>query len=91
MENNYVSTNVIKSIIDIDDKLCTLLLIKNINQDLIQTLKISLNVNISDFQQVIKSNVAIASAITSIARIHMRPFKIHLSTKYTDSIFTSVP
>jgi hypothetical protein len=38
----------------------------------------------------IKSNVAIASAVTSYSRIHMIPFILHTGTVYTDtdSIFT---
>jgi hypothetical protein len=41
----------------------------------------------------IKSNVAIAAAVTSYARIHMIPFKIDPNTLYTDtdSIFTLKP
>ena len=41
--------------------------------------------------KMIQNNVALASAITSYARIHMIPFKVDPCTKYTDtdSIFTS--
>jgi len=43
--------------------------------------------------QYIMSNVAIAAAVTSYARIHMIPFKINPNTLYTDtdSIFTIKP
>jgi len=46
--------------------------------------------NFSSFELQVKSNVAIASAVTSYARIHMIPFILHPGTVYTDtdSIFT---
>lgn len=89
----YVCTNIIKSIIDIDEDKCTLLIIKNLDPQLIKELNINFSINISQYNNLIKSNVAIASAITSIARIHMTPYKSHPNTLYTDtdSIFTTQP
>ena len=48
---------------------------------------------ISDSNYHIKANVAISSAITSYARIHMHPFLLLNSTLYsdTDSLFSSKP
>lgn len=45
------------------------------------------------YQPHIKSNVALASAVTSYARILMNPFKVDPNTLYTDtdSIFTIAP
>jgi hypothetical protein len=46
--------------------------------------------NFASFETQIKSNVAIASAVTSYSRIHMIPFILHPGTVYTDtdSIFS---
>ena len=72
----YVTTNIIKSMIDIGDGKLTLLMYKNINPNMIKQLNIDLQSNIRDYEKLVKCNVAIASAITSYARIHMLPFKI---------------
>lgn len=91
--HKYVCTNIIKSVINIDDNKCTLLIIKNIDPQLIKELNINFAINIKQYFNLIKSNVAIASAITSYARIHMTPYKINPNTLYTDtdSIFTTQP
>ena len=71
----YASTHVIKSIIQVSDKMWTLLVHSNLNVDTIYSL--SMVVDLTDSRQKIdvKSNVAIASAVTSYARIHMSKFK----------------
>ncbi len=58
---------------------------------LIKNLNLHLYVDIHNSFRTIHNNVALASAITSYARIHMIPFKIDSYTKYTDtdSIFTT--
>nr|WVH37974.1 DNA polymerase [Fomes fomentarius] len=89
--HKYICTNIIKSVINIDDNKCTLLIIKNIDPQLINELNINMCINIKSFETLINSNVGIASAITSYARIHMIPYKINPNTLYTDtdSIFTT--
>jgi hypothetical protein len=87
----YITTRIIKTIITINDEISTLLLIKNINHDIIKEINNELDVNIEkNFNLPIKSNVAIASAITSYSRILMIPYKLDDSIAYTDtdSIFT---
>lgn len=86
----YAATRVIKTIIRINDKISTLLLHSNINKDLIKKLNTQLNLNLKSKFNIVKTNVAIAAAVTAYARIHMIPFKIHSATAYTDtdSIFT---
>ena len=88
---NYILTNIVKNIIPINDKISTLLIIKNINSKLLRELNISCSVDIKSFQNTVKSNVALASAITSYARIYMMYFKLNYDTIYTDtdSIFTT--
>jgi hypothetical protein len=87
----YASYRIIKSIIKINDDISTLLLHCNINQDLINELNSKFELNLTSNFNYIKTNVAIAAAVTAYARIHMIPFKILPSTVYTDidSIFTT--
>ena len=89
----YIATNIIKSMIDIDDDKYTLLMLKNIDTNLVKYLNMNLSTNFKDFEKLVKCNVGIASAITSYARIFMIPFKIDGSVVYTDtdSIFTTRP
>jgi hypothetical protein len=81
----YASTRIIKSIIRINDDISTLLLHSNINNTLIAELNSILDIKISNKFKLVKSNVAIAAAVTSYARIHMIPFKLHPGTAYTDT------
>lgn len=87
----YSISRVIKCIIPINDNIIALLMHKNINDNLITKLKSELDINLSNYQYVVKANVAIASAVTSYARIHMIPFKINSTCIYsdTDSTFTT--
>lgn len=86
----YISTKFIKSIITINDEISTLLIQNNLNLDLIKDLNLMIDSNFTSFEHQIKSNVAIASAVTAYSRIHMIPFILHPGTVYTDtdSIFT---
>jgi len=85
----YVVTNIIKTIIPINDEISTLLLVKNIDSNLINELNYTCLVNINNLHKTIKSNVTIASAITSYARIYIMNFKLNYEVVYsdTDSIF----
>jgi DNA polymerase type B, organellar and viral len=87
----YVTTRIIKTIIPINNEIVALLMHKNINDDLIDEMNTELDMELNNYQYLVKANVAIASAVTSYARIHMIPFKIDGSCIYsdTDSIFTT--
>jgi hypothetical protein len=70
----------------------------NLNWDVINKLNIKLDANIDNIDKTVKTNVAIASAITSYARIEMNTFKMLLNKLginiyYTDtySVFTDKP
>ena len=86
---DILTTRIVKSITHINDKYSTILTYCNINHSMIEKLNIDYH-KIGSVQHYIMSNVALASAVTSYARIHMIPFKIDLDTLYTDtdSIFT---
>ena len=87
----YMSTNIIKCIIPINKDISTLLMIKNIDSKLIKELNNTCLIEIKNFDNSVKSNVAIAAAITAYARIHMINFKLNYDVVYTDtdSIFTT--
>jgi hypothetical protein len=89
--NDYIFSRVIKTIIPINDKIIALLMHKNVNDDFIKKLNSDLDMKLSNYYYLVKANVAIASAVTSYARIHMIPFKINGDVVYsdTDSIFTT--
>jgi len=86
-------TRVIKSISEINDEYSTVLAYSNINYKILDKLNNELHNNIENFYSPIKSNVAIAAAVTAYARIVMIPFKLDPNTLYTDtdSIFTTKP
>jgi len=89
--DEFVSTRLIKSIVPINDEIITLLMHKNIKEDIILKLNSELVVNLTNHYSLVKANVAIASAVTAYARIHMITFKTEASCVYsdTDSVFTS--
>lgn len=88
---NYITTNIIKAIIPINDEISTLLMVKNLGYDLMTQLNNISTIHLSGYQTAVKSNVAIAAVITAYARIHMLPFKLNENVVYsdTDSIFTT--
>lgn len=88
---DYAATHIIKGMIKINNDFSTLLLETNINHDLLLGLNSILKTNINNNYHFVKSNVAIASAITAYARIHMMKFKLDDGCVYTDtdSIFTT--
>ena len=87
-----LTTRVVKSITPINDEYSTILSYSNVNYRMLEALNNHFE-TIGTDHQYIMSNVAIAAAVTSYARITMIPFKIHPSTLYTDtdSVFTSEP
>ena len=91
--DKFISSRIIKSIIPINDRIISLLMHKNISDDLIDKLNFDLEMKLSNYQYLVKANVAIASAVTSYARIHMIPFKVSGKCVYsdTDSAFMTEP
>ena len=90
--NNIILSKVVKSLTPISDNYTTVLTYSNINYEMLEKLQNQFK-SIGSDQHYIMSNVAIASAVTSYARIHMIPFKLDPNTLYTDtdSIFTLEP
>lgn len=87
----YASTYEIKSVLEVNDKILTLL----INSDKIN-IKNKTQFNLPDMRKSnVKSNVAIASAVTAYARIYMSQFKnrndFELLYTDTDSIMIDKP
>lgn len=91
---NYMLTSVIDNYIEINEDIVVLLIKNNLSPDFIKELNIFLittNFKYNVNNTIIKSNVALASAVTAYARIQMIPYKLLSGTLYTDtdSIFTS--
>jgi hypothetical protein len=89
----YLATSIVNNIITINDKITAILMETNINEKLIKDLNIEFESQFENRFRSIKSNVAIASAVTAYARIHMIDYKLLPGTVYTDtdSIFISNP
>ena len=83
--DNYLISHSVKNIIPIDSERTILLLSESINNSLLEELGNELDDTVINFSSSVKSNVAIASAITAYARIKMLPFKILPYTIYTDT------
>ena len=66
-----ISSRVVKSLIEINKDISTVLLIKNINTNIINELNNCLEIDLKDTKDDVKSIVAIAAAVTSYARIHI--------------------
>jgi hypothetical protein len=86
----FIATRIIKLIVPINDKIITLLMLKNIKDELILELNSELEIKFSNHYSLVKVNVAISSAVTAYARIHMISLKIDGSCIYsdTDSVFS---
>jgi hypothetical protein len=86
----YVTTTIILSIVEINEDVYVLLIQDNLNNNILKELNIKLNSDFKSYPNLVNSNVAIASAVTAYARIHMIPFKLNTDCYYsdTDSIFT---
>lgn len=92
----YYSTRVVQSTIDITPDKTLILMSQNLNQELIDKLNSEFeDVTIKNSFRNVKSNVALASAVTSYARIEMMKYKtIPGNDAYytdTDSIFLNKP
>ena len=90
--NNVLSTRVIKSFTEINNEYSTVLTYSNINHQMLTELNTQFH-SIGSDQNYLMSNVALAAAVTSYARIIMNPFKLDPNTLYTDtdSAFTTKP
>jgi hypothetical protein len=91
----YYGNYTIFSEIKINENITTILMSSNLDYNLINEIKDYTNLNLTSSFRNVKSNVAIASAVTSYARIEMMELKmllIKLGIKLyytdTDSIFT---
>lgn len=94
-EINILSKYPVKSIVNINENLNLFLIYDNVDFKLIKDANEELNINLLvQPRQLVKSNVAIASAITAYARIEMMKFKTIPGLKIyytdTDSIFTNM-
>lgn len=92
--DKYISANANREIIteiQINNKLSLILVDADKLSNVADVLRGEVEINCSDFNLPIKSNVAIAAAVTAYARIHMTPLLLNDSVLYsdTDSIFAS--
>jgi hypothetical protein len=89
---NIMLSRIVKSTNPINEDYTTILTYSNVNLDMLNLLNNEFK-TIGTDSNFVMSNVAIAAAVTSYARIHMIPFKIDPNTLYTDtdSIFTTKP
>jgi hypothetical protein len=89
--NKYLLTRIVKTHIKINEEKTCLLLQNNVDPSILINLNNYFESNFNSRLITVKSNVALAAAVTSYARIHMLPFKFDNHTLYTDtdSIFTS--
>jgi hypothetical protein len=81
----YAITSIIHSIISVNEDTYVLLISDNLNTDILKELNIKLNSDFKSYQSKVNSNVAIASAVTAYARIHMIPFKLNNNCYYSDT------
>jgi hypothetical protein len=83
--DDYVVSSFIQTIIKINDEYSTILMKRNLPTDIIDALKINLERDFENYESPVNNNVAIASAITSYARIYMMDYKLSDSVIYTDT------
>lgn len=90
---SLISTHPIKSIITVNNKTKLLLAYNNLDLKLMSKLNVELHLKMYAKTSLVKSNVAIASAITSYARIKMMEFKniddVDILYTDTDSIIVN--
>lgn len=80
-----VACKIVKSIVEIDDNISTVLIIDNIDNDIISKLNIKVDRELESKFKLVKNNVAISAAVTAYARIHMMDFKLNYDIYYTDT------
>jgi hypothetical protein len=91
----YFTKYIVKSLIEINDEVSTILIHNNLNTAIVKDLNLTFETNFENPEVNVKSNVAIAAAVTAYARIHMIKLKtdciynnINVFYTDTDSIFT---
>jgi hypothetical protein len=90
--DKYLISRVVKTIIEINNEKSCMLLQANIDNDILSKLNLDLSLKLNNsIPFEVKSNVALAAAVTAYSRVHMLPFKMNGDVLYTDtdSIFTS--
>jgi hypothetical protein len=88
----FMLNKVILKIIELNENYIAIKVSKNLNSTILPELNSQLETNFTDsFSTPVKSNVALAAAITAYARITMIPYKLMEGTAYsdTDCIFTT--
>jgi hypothetical protein len=87
----YYGSYTIFSEIDVNEQISTLLMSSNLDYDLINEIKDYTQLDLMTSFRKVKSNVAIAAAVTAYARIEMIQYKVLPNIKLyytdTDSIF----
>jgi hypothetical protein len=82
---DVIGTNIVKNIVRINDEYSTVLRLENLQQNIVNKLNIKIDSNFKNYKHRVSNNVAIASAITSYARIYMMDYKLSDSVIYTDT------
>ena len=92
---NFITKHTVSSIIKINEDILTILISSNLDYDLINSLNIEMDLNLTSSFKKVKSNVGIAAAVTAYARMEMIKYKtipgINVFYTDTDSIFTDKP
>lgn len=82
----HLMCNKVQSVMHIDEDLHAVMIIDNTPNSLINQLGSQIVIDLdTKYTPEVKSNVAIASAVTSYARIHMMKYKLHDNICYTDT------
>jgi hypothetical protein len=89
--NSILLLNLVKTYIKLNDDLFVVLIEGNIDVNLLKSINIDLEIKTKNILTSVNTNVSIASAITSYARIEMMQYKLNYDVLYsdTDSIFTT--
>lgn len=89
--NSILLLNLVKTFIKLKDNLFVVLVEGNIDSNLLKSININCNNKTKNIFSSVNTNVSIASAITSYARIEMMQYKLNYDVLYsdTDSIFTT--
>jgi hypothetical protein len=73
---DVIGTDIVKNIVRINDEYSTVLRLENLQQSIVNKLNIKIDSNFKNYKHQVSNNVAIASAITSYARIYMMDYKL---------------
>lgn len=84
-EDFYLVTKSVLTSNPLGNNKLALIVQNNVLPGTLGSFNVTHHTNIPEIPSSVKSNIAIASAITSYARIHMMDFKLHDSCYYTDT------